>query len=270
MTDKEKITLPDQIVINSARLEKIIDDHIASEKKARDWKTPAGILFTFITCYLVTDFKPRFSIPAESIELIFIISSILLTALVIYLAFKESSKTTPDYKEAIHKALINKPDYTVIYFIKLTLDNIPRLLVEEKKGKWDCFFLPYVARKEGDIFNHEMLKQLKSTISNYLGINGEQIEIDHLDNLQLSSSKISRSDGCTKQYFFDFFFVSIPKESMVKNYEQYPFSIAGKTYHWKTIDELESDPKTLDRNGDILKHLKENRLSLFDGKDSLT
>lgn len=261
---------PDSLVIGKDRLFSLIEEYRRGVKSEHGWPAPAGILVSVLLCLAVTEqFQPLLMLTADQTKLIVY----LLGIYSVYWLVKEVwitrvGNSQEKLEMEIFESIKNSPDFTVIYLIKLTKDQVPRVLVEWKTS-WGCYFLPYVARTQPDGFSTQSLTSLQKTVASYFGIASESVSIEHLRDYSLVSEKYSPTDKVSKQYNFDFFFFSVPKEKMIESYGSSPFGVGGKTYYWKTIEELLNDEKTMDKNGDVVSHLEKHYSSLVAGtKDS--
>ena len=111
---------------------------------------------------------------------------------------------------------------------------------------WNCMLFPNCR----DSINNETY--IADNISKKFGINKNSIKIEYKGSK--ISKKISKKDNNKKTYFHKFFLVIIsdfPK--YMKNDE---FIHNGKTYHWKTIIDLESDNNVMNKNEDVLSFIK--------------
>lgn len=255
--------LPETVVINSTKLQSLVSDYGREMGGRVGWTVPAAFLLSVVLCIPVSDFKAFLGLTADQVKLIVYligIVSFFWTLAELRKIIKE--KPFLSFQKGIAESLINTPDFTVMYLIKLTTDHLPRILVE-KNPTWNCYFLPYTSRTATDGFSTKKITELKSTISSYLAISNDAVNIDHLRDYTFTSEKFSEKDKVQKQFNFDFFFFSIPANKMMANYNNSPLVVGGKTFYWMTLDELLNDPVTLQRNGDVLQHLQRNYGPLF-------
>lgn len=264
--ESKKRLLPENLVIGKDRLFLLIDEYKRGIKSEHGWPAPAGILVSVTLCLFVTDrFVPFLMLTADQTRLLVYLLGIASFLWLGNEILKSRFGSAQEKLESeILESIKNAPDFTVIYLIKLTKDQVPRVLVEWKDS-WDCYFLPYVARNQRDDFSTQSLTALQKTVASYLGISSDAVSIDHLRDYSFISEKYSPKDKVHKQYNFDFFFFSVPKEKMIENYTSSPFTVGGKTYFWKTISELMADVKTMANNGDVVSHLEKNYSSLVVG-----
>ncbi|HEA3089152.1 TPA: hypothetical protein RVR74_004252 [Aeromonas salmonicida] len=255
--------LPNEIIIDRQILKSLVREYGEKVRKEHGWATPLSFFISIFLCIIATtSFKGVLGLSSEQVNTIVWIlfySSLASTIFQIYKSCKLHADES--FYLDLYKNIKNIPDNTVIYIIKLTRDNIPRLLVE-KKPSWGCYFLPY-SSKNGDNISEKNISDFKNTISSYLGISSRDVSVDHLKDFPLISSKFSPKDKVYKQFNFDFLFFTIPKEKMLENYESSPFCVGGRTFEWMTIPDLQKDHKTLERNGDIIDHLEKNYTELL-------
>lgn len=256
---KVRKSLPDLLILSKERFFLLFNEYNSNKNK---WHTPLGMLFSFILCLIATkDFQPIFGIKKEIIES-FVYSSMFV--LFFWLIFEITQAITRNDEEleiALLDNIKNTPDFTVIYIVKLTTDEIPRLLVEKNQA-WGCYFLPYVSTNTANNSINNNISDLQMTIASYFGISSNNINIHHLRDYALHSEKFSESDKILKQFNFDFFFFSVPKNYMIENYHTSPFKVGGREFYWMTLKELMNDEATMDKNGDVIQHLEKNYSSL--------
>lgn len=254
---KFKRKLPDELIINTSKLELILSKYHDKLSARSNWSTPFSVFLSFLLCITVSDFKDVFGLKALQWELLIIVcllSSFLWLALQLYKNFKESpfDVLISDIQENIK----NVPEFTAIYFIKAKRDNIPKILVT-RNMTWDCYFLPYVHYSPYESIHNQKEKHLKKTIAGYLGIKHKIIDIEHIVNHPLSSIKYSESERIRKQYNFEFFaFFSNNDDS--NDIIEDEFSVGGRDFYWLTLDELELDKNTQEKNIDVIDHLRKN------------
>lgn len=253
---KFKAKLPEELVINSSTLELILKKYHEKLSSKNSWTFPFGVFLSLLLCLMVSDFKDKFGLKAiqwETLVVIFLIVSLLWLFKDLIKSWKEEPFEV--LMSDIQNNIKNIPEYTAIYFIKSKIDDIPKILVE-KNMTWDCFFLPYVHYSPYESIHAQKEKHLKKTIAGFLGIKYKRIDITHIENYSLISEKYSESERIKKQFNFEFFAFRIAASEM-RGIEK-EFSVGGKGFCWMTLDELESDRNTTDKNGDVINHLRKN------------
>lgn len=256
--------LPNNLSISSDRLLSIVSDYRKVIEEKNSWQAPLGILVSIVMCIVATkEYQPVFGFNGEQVQVAIYMFGV---GCFIWLVRKIISycKSNPEnlFEQDIINSIKNVPEFTVVYIVKLTKDGIPRVLVEEKQS-WKCFFLPYVASSRNAKFSIEKLSELQVTIASLLGISSKSVTVEHLRDYSLVSEKYSPTDETVKQFNFDFFFFTVPKVNMVKDYKSSPFKVGGRVYYWKTINELMDDEATMLRNGDVIEHLNKHYSELL-------
>lgn len=205
--------LPNQILINKDRLLTIFGDYKNNVQNGSDWKTPLGVLISVCLCVFATEnFNGVLGLNADQVAILVYMLGFVAAFFLVKSIFRLfSSKAEDKLKKDIIESILNVPDYTVIYIIKLTKDNIPRILVE-KKTTWDCYFLPYAARKSSGLMSTHNITEFQRTIASYLGLQADAVSIEHLRECALISEKFSPKDQVYKQYNFDFFSLTYKKK----------------------------------------------------------
>lgn len=269
MKNRKNQKLPEDLIINSSKLELILDKYQEKLAAKNNWSAPFGVLIALLLALMVSDFKDKFGLKAlqwETILEILVIVSIVW--LIVELKKTITSKPLNDLIMEIHDNIKNIPEYTAIYFIKTNRDNIPKILVE-KNRTWDCFFLPYVHYSPYEELDNQKKEHLTKTIAGFLGVDPTKVVIDHLQGYPLTSEKYSESERINKQYNFEFFAfcISCARNQNLSNEE---FSVGGREFIWMTLDELEQDVKTKYKNTDVISHLRKNYNTFFhEIRDSL-
>lgn len=211
---------------------------------------------------MVSDFKDKFSLKAdhwEAVVFMFLLASVLWLVWELYRLTKDESMDSLLFD--IRKNIKNTPDYTAIYFIKMKRENIPKILVY-KNPSWKCYFLPYVSYSPDYPIDHQKDCCLERTIAGFLGANFQDISIEYLRNYSLTSEKYSESERVKKQFNFEFITVS-SLNGKIANKNKNQFSVGGKDFVWMTLDELENDENTKNKNSDVLHHIRKNYSFFF-------
>lgn len=256
--------IPENVVVNKDRLASIVKTYKEAVKREHGWPTPLGIFISVLLCIVATNsFQEILFLTKDQVALlVYLLGGLSLCWLLKAIWDLRKDKADSNFYVDLVQSLKNTPDYTVVYIIKLTKDEIPRVLVE-KKASWNCYFLPYVSRTSAGDISKQNISDFQKTIASYLGVSSDIVSIDHFRDFSLVSEKYSPTDKVAKQFNFDFFFFSVPKERMLNDYDKSPFKIGGKEFYWMTLSELMSDDMTMEKNGDIINHLETNFTEFF-------
>lgn len=261
---KEMKNIPENVVINKDRLGSIVKNYKDAVKREQGWPTPLGIFVSVILCIVATNsFQEVLFLTKDQVALIvYLLGVASFVWLAKTLVGSQKDKAESIFYSELAQNIKNIPDYTVVYIIKLTKDEIPRVLVE-RKASWNCYFLPYVSRVGAGDISSQNITDFQKTIASYLGVPSDFVSIEHFRDFSLVSEKYSPTDKVSKQFNFDFFFFTIPKDRMLNDYDKSPFKVGGKDFYWMTLDELMKDAMTMEKNGDIIKHLEDNYTEFF-------
>lgn len=267
--EKEKRTkFPEHIIISSSKLELMLTEYQEKFAVKNNWNVPLGVFITLVVCLMVSDFKDKFGFKAMQWETTIFIAAILSVIwLVKELITIRNNKPLEELLTEIQENIKNIPEYTAVCFIKSNQENSPVVLVEDNLT-WGCFFLPHVHYSPYEEIEEQKVK-IKKAISGFLGIVNDNITIEHLKEHSLSSEKYSESEKINKQYNFEFFsfYISSPEDLKISDQK---FDVRGKKFVWMSLDELESDKKTQQKNLDVIGHLRKNYNTFFvDIRDSI-
>lgn len=157
-------------------------------------------------------------------------------------------------KNALYESYINKPDLNVLFIIKREVDNKTQLLVM-KNNAWDCYFLPYVGirTKTTDVITYS-----KNKIENILGLKRDSTIATRLLEHQEKTEKHHPQENVIKEYHSYYVHLKSRDESTPNFIENSSFAKGNFIFEWKSFDELEKDQKTIERNGDVLKLVREH------------
>ena len=254
---KQESELPETIVINSSELLRQVEKYKSNIVVNEAWKLPLGIFLSLLICLIASDFKDKFGIEAVYFESLILYGTIASSIWLFIAGIKSIYAFNPDATliDGILKKYKNIFAYTAVFVIKQTKDNKIKVLV---KRYWDCFFLPfehYLPQKTV----WEQTEVLKRLLASNLGVPENSIRFNYFEN-PLVSQKFSYTDNINKVYKFEFFYVYINGSDFDANTEQ-----PSEYFTWMTLDEMEMDEKTRDRNRDVISHLKKHH-SIFLGQ----
>lgn len=135
-----------------------------------------------------------------------------------------------------------------IVAIRDSFNKYPNRFLVYDDPKWKCkLFINYK-----DNINNESF--IKDHICRELKVDTSDIEINYI--AQNISEKISGRDNQKKVYCHKLFLMTI--KNFPKNMKNDTFTFDGRTYHWKSIIELENDSEAMKKNADIIRFVKEN------------
>lgn len=121
-----------------------------------------------------------------------------------------------------------------------------------KNERWKCWLFPNYHCLEEIPFNEtKESRHLRQNIVRDLNIN-ETINIKYIGNFV--SQKYSYGDKVQKKYRFHVFDVKLVNTNIASNKK---FRFGGKTYCWKTLDQMYADKNIVKKNKDVLDYLRQ-------------
>lgn len=251
-------------MIHRDTLDKHIEKFVTAQTTINSWQLPLSLFITLLVAATTTNFQEQISlaglekpleIPPQADTLLWLL---VLWALIWTIKSALNSLLTNNPRESLKTALyseiLNKPDRTSLFIIKRISDKGTQILVESK-ATWDCFFLPYVKHEIANQYRSSQKDDLVLKIKDKLGLKpAENLKINLLQKFELPSEKYDPPQRVVKEYHFDFFHVTLNQQLPINS-----FVIGNRSYSWKTLNELEEDPLTMEHNADILQILRTNQ-----------
>jgi hypothetical protein len=253
-----------KLMIHKDTLDKHIEKFTNSQTKINSWQLPLSLFITLLVAVTTTNFQEQInlagtthSIPippqADTVLWLLVIVTLLWT---IKSAFSWAITANPRdaLKTDIYSEILNKPDRTSLFIIKRIFNGETQILVESK-ATWDCFFLPYVKHETANQYRNNQRDDLTLKIKDKLGLKpNENLQINLLQKFEQPSEKYDPPQKVIKEYHFEFFHVTLSHQLPISD-----FTSGNRKYSWKTLNELEEDPLTMEHNSDILHILRANQ-----------
>lgn len=256
--------IPPSVTIDSGNLRYILGESLTKFQARDRWQTPASIFLTIFITILVSDFKDNFGLTGDQWQAI---SVFALVACLIWLGQTlvkiRKSPSQEDILHLIYEQSSTRNRRDAVFFIRAKdKSGTIKFLVYLDKV-WDCYFCPYMKIPDNTNVNDVTYRNY---ISSIFDVRASDVSIIELDDLSLSSQKKSERTGQLTDYNFHFIFVKIgsPSERDIVAEE---FVRHGRTYSWKTLEEAEEHEESYLKNGDVLKHYRDNYSHLFIGSD---
>lgn len=218
------------------------------------WQLFLALVVTFSISFLATEMTITGNKTAYEQ---FVIIGLVVTALAFIVTFvMAQTKRNPvdELRTELFKKYINKPDRNALFVVKRKLGNEDQILVNKCKT-WNCYFLPYVRVTTADV-EAESIKKIASK----LGYLPENIKIKMLLEKHEISEKYHPQEKVVKEYhsyYFHLIASSKPKPRNISNEER--IEINDVVYEWKSLEDIEQDDSTKDKNKDVLDMLRENK-----------
>lgn len=204
---------------------------------------------SFLISVLFASYKDTWIIPGLAFKIFFIIIGIFFTVKAVLDVFS-SLKNSYSYEDLL-KDINTLNEITHNHSIVAIRDSFNeysnRFLVYDDP-QWQCtLFINYK-----DNINNE--RYIKDHISRELKVDVSSINIRYIS--QNISEKVSGRDNQRKVYCHKLFLAKI--ENIPENMKKDTFECDGRTYHWKSIVDLERDNVAMKKNSDIIQFVKEN------------
>ncbi len=264
----EKSKLTDTIIINKAALKVSLNNYTNRLTAKKGWRWPLGLFLPLLVSLYTADFKPLFSMEADFMRGVISTFTIIAFVLLIYALIKVLFNLNAEdkfYKE-ISEANKNVPDFTAVYIIKRTKDNVLRLLVEKNKT-WGCYFLPWTHYNPDSPIQNQS-DELRVAVASFLGVHFDSVKIDHFIGYQLASEKVSEKEGMKKEFKIEFIYLYL--SCGIYSDDAHEYTVGGRELTWMSLPELESDENTRIKNGDVISHLeRHSRILINKPSDSI-
>lgn len=253
-----------KLMIHKDTLDKHIEKFATAQTTINSWQLPLSLFITLLVAVTTTNFQDQINVTglsqpipippqADTVLWLLVLGTLLWT---IKSTFRSTITVNPReaLKTALYSEILNKPDRTSLFIIKRILSGDIQVLVENKTT-WDCFFLPYVKHETANQYRNNQKDDLILKIKDKLGLKpDESLQINLLQKFEQPSEKYDPPQKVVKEYHFEFFHVTLSHQLPISN-----FTRGNRNYSWKTLNELEEDPLTLEHNSDILQILRVNQ-----------
>ena len=222
-----------KILIDDTRLNLLLEQKKQFIGKKVAWDSFLSAMF-FLVSVLFATYNDFLGLPGSVLKTVFVILGIAFFGKSIF-DIVNSLKNSYSFEDLLN------------IVIKDSFDKFPnRFLVYEDK-RWDCdFFLNYKENPNNENF-------IKEHISRELKIDMDDIELTFV--AQKIHDKYSETAKENKVYSHKFYMADI------KSFPEYmkadSFECDGRSYHWRSLAELELDDNVQKKNLDILNFVKE-------------
>lgn len=253
-----------KLMIHKDTLDKHIEKFTTAQTTINSWQLPLSLFITLLIAVTTTNFQERVSIagfsnsisipPQADTFLWFLVLGSFLWTFKSALSSMFTANPREALKAALYSEILNKPDRTSLFIIKRILNENIQVLVENK-ATWDCFFLPYVKHETANQYRSNQKDDLILKIKDKLGLKpNTNLQINLLQKFEQPSEKYDPPQKVVKEYHFEFFHVTLSHQLPISH-----FTSGNRNYSWKTLNELEEDPLTMEHNSDILQILRANQ-----------
>lgn len=204
---------------------------------------------SFLVSVIFASYDNIWKIPGLAFKIVFLIVGIGFTikAVVDVWNTKKNSYTYDDLLKDINTLNEITHNHSIVA-IRDSFNEYPNRFLVYDDLNWKCkLFINYK-----DNINNESF--IKDHIFRELKVDMAEIEVKYVS--QNISEKISGSDNEKKVYCHKLFLTTI--ENFPENMKKDTFICDGRTYHWKSIVELEKDKSAMEKNADIIQFVKES------------
>ncbi len=264
MALRRRAERPTSLTVTFEGLELIFRRHVSKLRQTGDWKAWAGVALALglplTTASYSYDGKKLF---LEGSQWQAITGALTLLALFQTVRVAYANRRAPSIDDLMDElageagAVLER---RAIFIVKRrNIDGAYRVLSYWQPA-WDCFLLPNINLNEGIPSSVAMVRGLSSII----GIPEERLTLSpYPEQSVLRSSKYSPTYRRETSYKFEFYHVAV-SGSISSTFAGSSFSHGGFDYSWLTVAELRAHPTTRERNGDVLKHLNEQKWTLLE------
>lgn len=204
---------------------------------------------SFLISVIFASYKEVCNIPGVVFKIVFMIAGIAFSIIAVCDVYK-SIKNSYSYEDLLRDInTLNEitHNHSIIAIRDSFKEYSNKFLVYDDL-KWNCcLFINY-----RDNVNNESF--IKDHLSRELKVDVSKIKVTYIS--QNISEKVSGRDNKKKVYCHKLFLVTI--EAFPQSMKEDSFECDGRTYHWRSIVELESDDVAMEKNSDIIGFVKEN------------
>lgn len=237
-----------KILIDNVKLNLLLEQKKKFIGKEVTWDSVLSAC-SFLISVVFASYNNIWIIPGLAFKITFMLAGVIFTVKAV-LDVWNSIKNSYSYADLLKDInTLNEITHNhSIVAIRDSFNKYPNRFLLYDDPKWECrLFINYK-----DNVNNESF--IKDHIFRELKVDITKIKINYIS--QIISEKVSGRDNQKKVYCHKLFLATIDEfpEYMKKD----TFECDGRTYHWKSIVELENDGTAMEKNSDIIRFVKEN------------
>lgn len=235
-----------KLLIDDVRLKLLLEQkkHFIGRRVAWDSVLSA---VSFLISVLCASYQTILCIPGIVLKTVFVMAGIGFTIKSI-IDLREGLRDRYSYQDLladIDRLNEMTHDHSIIV-IRDTFREFPNRYLVYDDVSWECMLFPnYKDSGNGEAF-------IRDHLSAELKIKAEDIQLSFV--AQRVHQKHSVSAGADKLYSHKFYLATI--STFPDNVKDDTFVSDGRTYHWKTMTELELDEQVREKNADIVNYIK--------------
>lgn len=250
-------TVSDKLTFRKETIEHKIDAYTLRKDNTRNLKFYTSTILAFLIALLSTPLESLIN-KEPSLGQIMLISLSLACLFLLTIEVKKYFKIknpVDELKSALYEAYINKPDVNVLFIIKRHQSNKDQILVMVNKA-WNCYFLPYIGIREK---TDDIISFSRKRMENILGLKQDSTKTEMLLEHYEKTEKHHPQENVFKEYHSYYVHLTDSSNENSDFFINDSFTHGNFTFTWKSLEEIESDKKTLEKNSDVLKVLRENK-----------
>ena len=170
-----------------------------------------------------------------------------------------------ELRSLLFNEYINKPDINIVFIIKHKESD--RILVFKSKT-WGCYFLPYVGVRDTTELPSD--GSLRKQISDILNFSEKEVSIEKLLLSHVKTEKYHPPECIVKEYHSHYYHLYCSRMFSKEEIYSDDYVVGDKKFEWRTLEELESDGRTVEKNGDVLRVIRENKTDFILSVSSLS
>ncbi|MEV7786471.1 hypothetical protein AB0O72_13850 [Streptomyces sp. NPDC088106] len=255
---------PTSLTVTFESLELIFRRHVATLRQTGDWKAWLGVALALglplTTASYAYAGKKLF---LEGSQWQAITGALTLLALFQTVRVAYANRRAPSIDDLMDEvageagAVLER---RAIFVIKRRGNDGAYRVLAYWQPAWDCFLLPNINLNEGISSSEAMIRGASTMI----GTPEDRLTLSpYPEQTVLRSSKYSPTYRRETSYRFEFHHVAISGE-ISSTFAAESFSHGGFDYSWLTVAELRAHAATREKNGDVLKHLNEQKWTLLE------
>lgn len=254
----------DVISISRDRLQLLI--HKFSEKIENKifWITPLGVSISLFCTLLVSEFRDKFGITGVEWRLIAIISCVGFAMWAVWTIFRSARRQTlEEFMEEIAASSLAPPRHygLPIFWAKDERDTNYMLVYFDPT--WDCYLCPYVSLHSDQTDPEDV----SEPAADRFGLPKQALRANELVGHVISSQKKSEASHNITNYRFAFYLMKVANDFQDLFLER-EFEVQGRQYCWLTIEQVLAHTRSVERNGEVFRYVRDQRQAFFDGKQT--
>jgi hypothetical protein len=130
---------------------------------------------------------------------------------------------------------------------------------------WNCYLCPYSSLQPDQSAPEDVVEPA----SDRFGLAKYALSAVELDGLEVRHTKESQASHQLNNYWFVFYLIKVASEHEAV-FAKRVFEIQGRQYRWMALEEILSNPMSMERNGEVLRYIRDNRQAFFTDEAALS